>query len=246
MRIAKYLIAFILLSIGLNSFARQDSITSMVPVDAWDNSTVDYRCPTQDTITHYKAQPEYQYTVNTDVLSWWQKLVKWFLSLFRIDNGSLSLIGWIILLLGVAAVVFIIVKLLGIPIKGLFIFSKSTKVAQLNFGLDNADIENDELEKMLKVFINNQAYREATRILFLLSLRQLHRNKHIKWNAYKTDREYYYEVEAPKIKSTFLNLIRQYEFIWFGKFDINEQEFTAVRNEFDELIYLLDANKQAS
>ncbi|MBS2211708.1 hypothetical protein KEM09_09855 [Carboxylicivirga mesophila] len=242
----KYLIVIIVWSLGLNTSAQQDSIVSVAPVDAWDNSIVDYRCPAQDTIDYYRAQPEYQYSVNTDALNWWQKFVKWLLSLFRIGDGTLSLIGWLFLLLGVAAVVFIVIRLLGIPIKGLFIFSRSTKVTNLNFGLNNADIENEELENMLKVFINNQAYREATRILFLLSLRQLHRKNIIRWNAYKTDRDYYYEVDDPEIKSAFLSLIRQYEFIWFGKFNINEQEFSTVKNEFEQFMQLLTPNKQAS
>ncbi len=234
------------MSIGVSTYAQEDSTATIVPVEAWDNSIVDYRCPTQDTINYFKAQPEYQYSTNPDAISWWKKLLKWFLSLFRLGDGTLSLIGWIILLLGIAAVVFIIVKLLGIPIKGLFIFSKSTKVTQLNFGLNNADIESENLEQLLKVFINNQAYREATRVLFLLSLRSLHRNNHIKWNLYKTDRDYYYEVEKPQIKSSFLALIRHYEFIWFGKFDISEQEFSIVKDEFEQFIDQLNPNKKAS
>lgn len=242
----KHLIAVVAMCISVATYAQQDSIAPTEPVEAWDNSIVDYRCPTQEAIDYYKSHPDYQYSVNTDALNWWQKFVKWFLSLFRLNDGTFSLIGWIILLLGIAAVVFIVVKLLGIPIKGLFIFSKSTKVTQLNFGLNNADIENEKLEQMLKVYINNQAYREATRALFLLCLRQLHRNNHIKWNIYKTDRDYYYEVENPQLKSGFLSIIRQYEFIWFGKFNIQEQEFIHIQDEFEQFIKQLNTNKQAS
>ncbi len=214
----------------VHELAVQDS------VEAWDNSMVDYRCPSADTISYYKALPEYQYSVNADALTWWQKLWGWLLSFIKISDGTLSLFGWIILILGVAAVVFIIVKLLGIPIKGLFVFSKSTKVTQLKFGLDNANIETEELEKLLKAFVKNMAYREATRTLFLLCLRELHRSDHIQWNVYKTDRDYYYEVKDQSIQKQFKSIIRQYEFVWYGKFDIGEVEYMPIQHDFEFFI----------
>ena len=235
MSIKHYLILLIALAIG-SLVSAQESIDSIAQVEAWDNSIVDYRCPSADTIAYFQSLEEYQYSTNNDLLTWWQRFLRWFFSFFRMSDGTFSLIGWLILILGVAIIAYMVIRLLGIPIKGLFVFSKSTKVTQLSFGLNNDDIESDELEKMLKVFIQNQAYREATRILFLLSLRELQRKSHIKWNAFKTDREYYYEVQNKDIKAGFLEIIRLYEFIWFGKLDINEVEFAPVKADFDQFI----------
>lgn len=230
----KYLIALILLNFGVHSFAQQDS--TQHHVEAWDNSIVNYRCPSADTIAYYKSLDEYNYATNTELLNWWQKFIKWILSFFRMGDGTLSFVGWLILLLGIAAIVFIIIRLLGVPIKGLFVFSKSTKVTQLNFALNNMDIESDELEKMLRVYTQNKAYREATRVLFLLSLRALHRGKHIRWNVYKTDRDYYYEVDNSELKEIFLSVIRKYEYVWFGKFEVSEPEFKLINNEYQQFI----------
>ncbi|WP_439181709.1 hypothetical protein [Carboxylicivirga taeanensis] len=241
-----YLVIILIVCIGIKIDAQIDSTQKVSTVEAWDNSLVDYRCPTNDTINHYKAQTDYQYSTNTDLLSWWQKFVRWLFSLLRYGSGDLSLIGWILLLMGVAALVFIIVKLFGIPIKGLFIFSKSTKVTQLEFALNNTAIDDEELEKMLKTFVNHHAYREATRTLFLLCLKALHRNSYIRLNAFKTDREYYYEVDNQQVKSNFLNLIKQYEYVWFGKFNINEQEFLKIQTNFDQFMKDLVPNKKVS
>ncbi|MCT4643716.1 MAG: hypothetical protein N4A74_01920 [Carboxylicivirga sp.] len=240
MKFTKYLILFCFMCLGVHALAQPDS--TYTQIEAWDNSIVDYRCASADTITYYKSLEEYQYTSNTEILYWWQELVNWLLSFIRISDGSLSLIGWLILLIAVAVIVFIIIRLLGVPIKGLFVFSKSTKVTQLNFALSNMDIESEELEKMMKVSIQNKAYREATRVLFLLSLRALHRKNHIEWNAFKTDRDYYYEVKNQQLKEKFLLLIRQYEYVWFGKFELSEPEFESINTDYKQFINQITTN----
>ena len=239
----KYLLIVIISCISLLANAEENSYAEKDTVEAWDNSKVDYRHPSRETIDHYSQQSEYQYHINTDALSWWRKFWAWVLSHIRISDGTFSILGWTILTLAILALLFLIIKLMGIPIKGLFVFSKSTKVTQLKFGQSLVDLEKEKLDEMLTLYINNQAFREATRVLFLLTLRRLNRKNLIKWNAYKTDREYYYEIKESSLKDLFLNIIRQYEFIWFGKFDITEPEFTLVKSEFDQFMNKLQNRK---
>ncbi len=241
----KYLLVVIVSYISILSNAEENHYTQKDTAEAWDNSKVDYRHPSVESIEHYKAQSEYQYQVNTEVFSWWKAFWRWMLSHIRFNDGTLSTIGWTILILAILALLFIIIKLIGIPIKGLFVFSKSTKVSQLKFGKTNVDLEKQELDNMLNTYINNQAFREATRIMFLLTLRLLNRKCLIKWNAFKTDREYYYELKEAELKDQFLNIIHQYEFIWFGKFDITETAFNSVKSDFDRFIEVLQ-NRKAS
>ena len=229
--------------ISLSADAKVDCHALKDTVEAWDNSKVDYRHPDVETIEHYKAQPEYRYHVNTEVFSWWKKFWNKVFSYFRFENGTLNVFGWIITAVAVLAVLFVIIKLAGISIKGLFVFSKSTKVTQLKFGKAKVEIERQKLDKLLETYIDNQAFREATRVLFLLTLRLLNRKELIEWNAFKTDREYYYELKEKKLKAQFLNIIRQYEFIWFGKFDISETAFASVKSDFDRFLNELQNRK---
>jgi hypothetical protein len=104
------------------------------------------------------------------------------------------------------------------------------------------DIESEELGKMMKVSIQIKAYREATRVLFLLSLMALHRKNHIEWNAFKTDRDYYYEVKNQQLKEKFLLLIRQYEYVWFGKFELSEPEFESINSDYKQFINQITTN----
>jgi len=239
----KYLFFLIFSCFSILINAEQNYSAQKDTIEAWDNSRINYRSPSVETIEHYKSLSEYQYRVNTDAFSWWDKLWRWVLSHIRLSDGTYSFIGWTVLTLAIIALVFIVIKLLGIPIKGLFVFSKSTKVTQLKFGISHGDLENQKLDDMLISYIHNQAFREATRVLFLLTLRLLHRKELIKWNAFKTDREYYYELKDNHLKDPFLNIIRLYEYVWFGKFAITEVEFLSVQADFDQFMNELKNRK---
>ncbi|MCG8580346.1 MAG: DUF4129 domain-containing protein [Bacteroidales bacterium] len=214
-------------------------------IEAWDNSFVDYRTPTTDTIAYYRALPEYQYDLAKEPESVFSKIMRWLASYITVSGEGATVLGWFLIIAAVIALLLLIIKLAGIPVKGLFVFSRSTKVSQLNFGQQNTNIEEQKLDKMLTVFINNKAYREATRVMFLQTLRSLNRKGFIQWNAFKTDRDYYYELKEDHLKQGFLNIIRHYEFVWYGKFEISEADFEQLKNGFNQFTDELE-NKKAS
>lgn len=230
----KHILVFAFLLIGFQIKAEAEVDVPTDSIEAWDNSFVDYRHASADTIAYYKQLPEYDYNEVKQTESLLDKFLKWLASLLFSGNGA-SWTGWILIVLAVFALLAIIIRLFGIPIKGLFVFSRSTKVTELNFSTGSGDLENENLDKLLKGFIDGQAYREATRTLFLMTLRQLNRNQLIKWSIWKTDREYYYELKDEKLKAEFLKAIRQYEYIWYGKFTPEKEYFEKVRLQFSEL-----------
>lgn len=209
-------------------------------IEAWDNSKVDYRTPPTDTIAYYRAHPEYQYDLAKEPESVFSKILRWLASYLTVSGEGATALGWFLIVAAVIALLLLIIKLAGIPVKGLFVFSRSTKVSQLNFGQQNENIEEQKLDNMLKVFINNKAYREATRVLFLQALRSLNRKGLIQWNVFKTDREYYYELKEEHLKASFLDIIHNYEFVWYGKFEVTEMEFNQLKEGFTLFINKLE------
>ncbi len=203
-------------------------------IEAWDNSVVDYRQASADTIAYFKQLPEYDYNEVKKTESLLDKFLKW-LALLLFTSSGASWTGWILVVLAVFALLAIVIRLFGIPIKGLFVFSRSTKVTELNFSTGSGDLESENLDKLLQSFIEGQAYREATRILFLMTLRQLNRNHLIKWSIWKTDREYYYELKDEQLKAEFIEAVRQYEYIWYGKFTPEKEYFERVNLQFAQL-----------
>lgn len=238
----KHIISVLLLCVCFHIKVGADTITPSDTVEAWDNSIVNYRQPTNDTISYYRQLEDYNYNSEAETESLLQKLLKWLLSKL-VTGGYITWIGWILLTLAVIALLALIIRIFGIPIKGLFVFSRSTKVTELTFSPGDNNIESENLEKLLQTFIQNEALREATRVLFLLALRQLHRAEIIRWNAGKTDREYYYEIEDAVLKAKFLDVMRQYEYIWYGKYNPQQEHFHQLNNLFDQLAIHIDAVK---
>jgi len=239
----KFLLAFLFIIFSF-SIRADESVSAVADtIESWDNTIIDYRCASVETMDYYKARPEYKYDLVKEPESLLSRVLKWLASHFKVSDEGVTIFGWILLSLAILGLLLLIIQLTGIPIKSLFVFSKSTKVTQLKFGQSLVDLEKEKLDEMLTLYINSQAFREATRVLFLLTLRLLNRKNLIKWNAYKTDREYFYEIKESSLKDLFLNIIRQYEFIWFGKFDIIEEEFNSVKNDFENFMCLLEDKK---
>ncbi len=212
----------------------QDEVYPIDTIQAWDNSEVDYRKPAADTIAYFRSLPEYTYNEVKVDNSWLNTVWSWIMSLIP-SGESAKWIGWALIVCAVLALLAIIIKLFGIPIKGLFVFSKSTNVTDLTFGSSEVDLENEELDKQLRTLISHEAFREATRILFLMALREMNRLKLIKWSVWKTDREYYYEIQDQNLKNDFLTAIRHYEYVWYGKFEPGKVQFEEIRSRFDQL-----------
>lgn len=205
-------------------------------VEAWDDSRVDVRKPSQEAIDQLKANEDYIYKIEEREESAWDRFWRWFWSKLLNNVGDLSWTGWVLLGLAVIALLAIIIRLFKIPIKSLFVFSRATKVTDLNFWSDITDLENEALEKNLHEYITNGAYREATRILFLIALRQLNRNKLIAWDAWKTDREYYYELKDEQLRTSYNHVMRHYEYVWFGHYLPHQEQFNIIKQQFDNFL----------
>ena len=202
-------------------------------VEAWDRSDVDYRPASAEKMEEYKQMDEYLYDRYKKPESVWDKIKRWLLK--QILKSGVSGEFFMYVLIGIAVLILLIVilKLLGVKITGLFIFTHDNKVTNLNFKGGDDDIYNDKLESTLVVAINNKAYREAVRIMYLLTLRHLDSADLIDWKPWKTNREYYYELSSGELKDGFKNLIYDYEYVWYGQFYVEEDSFTRIRAEFN-------------
>ena len=217
----------------------QDSIKA----EPWDRSKVDYRPASVEKMEAYKIMPEYIYDRFEKPESWWDKFKRWFWSQVVVSNLSNKIILYVLIGIAVLILLFVILKLIGIEISGLFIFTKNNKVTNLNFKQGEDDIYNDNLEKTLSIAIKNKAYREAVRILYLLNLKHLDSAAFIDWKPWKTNKDYYYELTSKEYQSLFKKLVIQYEYIWYGQFNIEENGFVKIQSCFDEFEQLINSKK---
>ncbi len=232
----------LLLLCGKSSVLAQDS----TKVDAWDRSAVDYRPASVERMEAYKNMAKYRYDRFEQPESLWDKIKRWILSKIMNSGISSNVIMYILIGIAVLILLFIILKLIGVNITGLFIFTRDTQVTNLNFKAGHEDIYQEDLESILKVAIKNKAYREAVRIMYLLCLRQLDSNACIDWKPWKTNKDYYYEIKDQKHKELFKELVLSYEYVWYGQFKVKDEHFEIVQNEFSSFNDVIGQSKKSA
>ncbi len=84
--------------------------------------------------------------------------------------------------------------------------------------------------------IENQNYRLAVRLYYLLSIRNLDEAHLIVFSLHKTNRDYMNELKTNPISPTFEQCTRYYDYVWFGNFAINRQQFDKIVSSFSALL----------
>lgn len=96
---------------------------------------------------------------------------------------------------------------------------------------DPEDIRQIDLEAALPQAIARRDYRLAVRLLFLDSLRHLTERGHIDWQPHKTNHAYWQELSAAW-RGEFGELLRTYEYVWYGQFELSEAQYERLARRF--------------
>ena len=93
-----------------------------------------------------------------------------------------------------------------------------------------------DLETKIKSAKESNNLRLAIRLYFVWIIKELSDNNHIQWKKRKTNYHYQSEVEGELFAEEFKKSIKNYEFIWYGKYDILFDEFKSIEISFKALI----------
>jgi hypothetical protein len=85
--------------------------------------------------------------------------------------------------------------------------------------------------ELIQNAVNAEDYRLATRYHFLKILQQLRDKNHIMYEPGKTNSRYLREIPA-QYQSAFANLVLQYEFVWYGHYDLSPVQYTSLEKIF--------------
>ena len=224
----KWFVIFYLLMVS--SFSGADQVEK---VEAWDSyGNVEYRKPPIDKVEEFKKNPSYNYDKLAGEKNILQriiiKLIEWFLR--NIANNTVVkyfFVGVIVLF-----ILFLILRLLNIRGVGFFAFSKKNKSLILDMEHHAEVGTKDELLNMFKLYRDNNAYREAVRMLYLIYLKGLSDEGFIRLAKNKTGRDYANELKNGETRKIFKKLSRLYEYVWFGQFDIVEAKYSKIEQDF--------------
>jgi hypothetical protein len=78
--------------------------------------------------------------------------------------------------------------------------------------------------------------RLSIRYYYLWLLKKLKDSGSIQWLPDKTNSDYLYEIKNEKLKNQFSHLSYLYEYIWYGQFAINDNEYQEAKIAFDNFL----------
>lgn len=149
------------------------------------------------------------------------------------SSVNLNLIGWILVLIALVIIIFLFLKANGISL-----FTKNARTIDATIEQEELEknIFESDLEKAIQKYIAEKNYRYATRLLFLHLLKTMAQKNIIEYSAHKTNFDYLFALSNTKNYTVFANVVKAYEYVWYGEFEVNETQFNSIKQEFEYLL----------
>ncbi len=77
-------------------------------------------------------------------------------------------------------------------------------------------------------------YRVAIRLMFLRVLKNMSEKNIIRYKQDKTNLDYLMELHPTAYYNNFFRITRNYEYSWYGQFNVSEEAYKVIRGEFDQ------------
>lgn len=87
---------------------------------------------------------------------------------------------------------------------------------------------NKEIQKA----VSEQNYRLAVRLLYVRTLRQLSDHNLIDYRPEKTNSDYLFQLAGTKYYQDFFKLTRNFDYTWYGQFQLTQDNFSIIQNQF--------------
>jgi hypothetical protein len=152
------------------------------------------------------------------------------------DNSVLNqpwfnLLIWVIII-GIfgAAIIYFLAQ------NKISIFSKTSEAtASEEESEEHEDIFRISYSKHIQNAEKEKNYRVAIRLMFLQTLKSMSEAGIIHYQPDLTDLDYLQQLSQSKYYNEFFNVMRSYEYVWYGKFDISTERYATVKNDFIKL-----------
>lgn len=200
----------------------------IAPADTLVSDTLVYDSAS---IALWKSNPDYDYnrellTPELDLMglfnAWLSKLLnKIFGSEFAEKYSEAILIGLVILIL------LLIIWFLYKKRPELFMRLKKSQMA---YHVEEDTIYGIDFGKEIEAVLLRSDYREAVRLLYLQTLKQLSDAEQIDWQPFKTPTEYIYEIKQEEQRGYFRKLTNSFLRVRYGNFEASQALFEEMQS----------------
>lgn len=221
---------------GPGTSAAQITIADTTQSDTLEYLKADPRSIDEATLEKYKKDEDYAYDYTPppeDSESFWD----WLWSLFEIDmpntNVNPSSVFDVISYLVIA---FAVIMILYIIVSGNFtgIVRGSAKKTGVEYTVNDIDIDAIDFDALIAEALTIKDYRRVVRLYYLQTLKALSDKNLIEFQPDKTNADYMRELKKSDLKPVFAKLTYVYEYVWYGQFEIDDNNFLAASKAFND------------
>ncbi|WP_291528341.1 DUF4129 domain-containing protein [Bacteroides sp. UBA939] len=179
-------------------------------------------------------QSDSAYNYNRELMAPDINILKWFNKWFgevlqKIFGSSFAEQYSDLILICIAVVILILIGwFIYKKHPGLFVHSRKNA---LPYTVEKDTIYGVDFAKGIADALARQDYREAVRLLYLQTLKQLSDEARIDWQLYKTPTQYIYEVRMPAFRQLTHHFLR----VRYGNFEATESLFHTMQSLQDEV-----------
>lgn len=178
-------------------------------------------------VAWWHSQPAYDYnreliTPEIDVFRW---LSMQMAKLLRIIFGSEFAEEYTGLVLVCMTAVIIVFLLWVLYKKRPELFMRSSRKTNVAYSVEEDTIYGIDFEQQISQAVARRDYREAVRLLYLQTLKQLSDVEKINWQLYKTPTEYIYELKPESLHAPFRELTNRFLKVRYGNFEATDSLF---------------------
>lgn len=113
------------------------------------------------------------------------------------------------------------------------IFRRSDVVKQEGSGEEPVEnIFEMDFEQAIAAAVGQKNYRLAVRLLYLRTLRDLSNRNLIHYTHEKTNSDYLMQLEGTSYYRNFFGLTRNFDYTWYGQFELSRENYEAVQRDF--------------
>jgi len=113
------------------------------------------------------------------------------------------------------------------------LFRKSGSIADEEMEAEASDIFTINYQKEIDKAVGMNNYRLAVRLMFLRLLRNLSDKNIIQYKQDSTNWDYMMQLHSTGMSPGFSRLARNYEYSWYGQFEIDKEKYSIIKNEFE-------------
>ncbi|WP_323788635.1 DUF4129 domain-containing protein [Psychroserpens sp.] len=233
---------YILLCVQYATAQANDSII------IYDDSTIDVKEITEDDLDTYKnddafnyieVEPEENFLARAfnRFISWLSNIIREIVeAIFGVGEaqGLLYFIFYILPYLILAILIFLLIRFF-LKVNSRTLITGQKEKAGFQFTEDEQIIKNEDINALINNAIQQKNYRLAIRYYYLQSLKHLTEKQVIIWQQEKTNEDYITEIASDSIKSSFKNITRIYDYVWYGEFNIDQLRFESLKIPFESL-----------